>query len=333
MNNSFSDLEFDQESTSNNSFKYDLNGINNIYENYGIPFNKNNNLKENLCIKENKTKDFENNYKNIFKYDFSNKDFSEFNDNNSEEISNNNLENKDSILGKKTERNEIINYEKINKIKENDKDKIFGVKKDEKVEKEYIYRFDYYKMLFIGNFLEWVYDQINELIDNCSFCKKFGSTKFHKANRKLYAGNPKEEDNRNFIEKTIEEVFSSTEEQKNLNIGNKLQKDNENMIKKIYNYYDKLLIKKEKDEKYVKQFNSIEKFIKFIKIQIKDALDIYYDSKEFIDFKSDRRIIYYDKMFYFERNRKFSLLKKNHFVRLVNLPFYGNKKNNNKEEK
>ena len=63
---------------------------------------------------------------------------------------------------------------------------------------------------------------------------------------------------------------------------------------------------------------------------IKDALDIYYDSVEFIRFKSTRKIQYYDKMFYSERNRNFSLLEKNNFVRFVYLPFYSKK---NKEKK
>ena len=35
------------------------------------------------------------------------------------------------------------------------------------------------------------------------------------ANRELYAGNPKEEDNRGFINKTVEEVFTITKDNMN----------------------------------------------------------------------------------------------------------------------
>ena len=72
------------------------------------------------------------------------------------------------------------------------------------------------------------------------FCKKFWKTNFHIANKELYAGNPKEEDNREFIGKTFEEVFTLTEEQKNTLNKNYRQISNEEIIKKI---------KKEKDEK------------------------------------------------------------------------------------
>ena len=41
------------------------------------------------------------------------------------------------------------------------------------IEKEFIYRLDYFKMLFIGNFLYYTKKKLNKLLDNCSFCKKF----------------------------------------------------------------------------------------------------------------------------------------------------------------
>ena len=185
-------------------------------------------------------------------------------------------------------------------------------------------------MDFKGNFLNWLLTMLQSLIDNCKFCKKFGKTNFHIANRELYGGNPKEEANREFIDKTIEEVFTLTEEQKNSLKKISRQISNEKIIKKIREYYEKLEIKKEKDEKYLIQFNAIEEFLNFIQIPIKDALDIYYDSDEFKCFKSTRKIQYYDKMFSSERNRDFSLLEKNNFIRFVNLPYYSNK---NKEKK
>ena len=70
------------------------------------------------------------------------------------------------------------------------------------------------------------------------------------------------------------------------------------------------------------QFNAIKEFIEFIQLPIKDALDMYYDSEQFQNFKSRIEIQYYDKKFYSERKRDFSLLEKNNFVVYVNSPFW-----------
>ena len=78
------------------------------------------------------------------------------------------------------------------------------------------------------------------------------------------------------------------------------------------------------------QYQKINELINYLKLKIKDAMDDYYDSNEFEKFKSRTKIKYYDEMFYYERNRKFSLLEKNNFVRLVNLPYYSEK---NKDKK
>ena len=41
---------------------------------------------------------------------------------------------------------------------------------------------------------------------------------------------------------------------------------------------------------------------------IKEVMDDYYDSPEFIEFKSDRKIRFYDEKFYHERDKQFYLL-------------------------
>ena len=232
---------------------------------------------------------------------------------NSEEEKSDN-ENEISLLNKKTKRK---------KINCND-DEEDNISKKGKTKK---YRREKYIKDFKTDFLLWVLLGMHDLIDKCKFCKKFGKRKIHKANRKLYGGNAKEEDNREFINKTIEEVFTLTEDQKNSLKKVSRQKANEELINKIKDYYyEKLLIKKEKDKKYLNQFNAIKEFIEFIQLTIKDALDMYYDSDEFEKFKSRRVIQYYDEKFSSERNRGFSLLVKNNFVAYVNLPFYSNKR-------
>ena len=290
---------------------------------------KNNYLKPNYEDSENFTPvEIEKGVSDNFKIEYAPSEFSEndmdnlyFYANSEEENSDN--ENDISILGKKTKRKEI----NCNDDEEDDpfNKKIFAIEKID-IAKKFNYRKDYYIKEIKRDFLNWTLQEMQTKIDNCNFCKKFGKTNIHIANRDLYGGNPKEKDNREFINKTIEEVFTLTENQKNSLKKVSRQIANEELIKKIKDYYKKLLIKKEKDKKYSNQFNAIKEFIEFIQLTIKDALDLYYDSDEFKKFKSRRMIQYYDEKFFFERNRGFSLLVKNNFVTYVNLPFYSNKR-------
>ena len=231
-----------------------------------------------------------------------------------------------NFLGLKTVRKNSED-ESVEKDEEKEK-KIFMIKKD-----PIIYRHDYYIMAFKGDFLNYIKENLNKLVNNINFCKKFGKIKFHTPNRKLYGGNTKEEDNREFIEKTIEEVFTDkiiSEDENDSSNGCSRQQDNESMINRIKNFKESLSSKLKIDEKYKKQFNEIEKLLNYLSTKIKDALDDYYDSDEFGDFRSQRKIKFYDKKFYSERNRNFSLLEKNNFVKLVSLPFYSDKKENKK---
>ena len=106
------------------------------------------------------------------------------------------------------------------------------------------------------------------------------------------------------------------------------QKNNETLINKIKEYQRNLTTKLEKDEKYFIQFKNINTLLNYLNKTIKEVMDDYYDSPEFIKFKSDRKIRFYDEKFYHERDRQFYLLEKNNFVRLVQLPYYSSKKKN-----
>ena len=213
------------------------------------------------------------------------------------------IENQNIFLGKKTERNDekddILN---INNIK---------------------YRHDYYIMEFKGNFLKFTKNELNKLINKIKLCKKFGKHNIHTPNRELYGGNPKEEDNREFIYKTVEEVFIDQGEQKN---DESRQKSNEDIFKRIKEYQKKLKTKLDKDKKYQAQYDAIDELKNFLKKPIKDVLDEYYDdSEEFGEFRSQPKILYYDKQFMKERGRNLSLLVKNNFVKIVTMPYYSNK--------
>ena len=227
-----------------------------------------------------------------------------------------------NFLGLKTIRKNSGNEQEVID-KENEK-KIFMIKKD-----YILYRHDYYIMAFKGDFLNYVKKKLNKLVENINFCKKFGKIKFHTPNRKLYGGNTKEEDNREFIEKTIEEVFTDqiiSEDENDSSNGCSRQQDNESMINRVKKLKESLSSKLKNDEKYKKQFNEIDNLLKYLNNKIKYVLDEYYDSEEFGDFRSQRKIRYYDRKFYSERNRNFSLLEKNNFIKLVNLPYYSDKK-------
>ena len=276
-----------------------------------------------IYIEKKKNDKFEKCFRNNFKIEENPSEFGMNDSNIEKDKSDNESENDISFLGKKTKGKEINCNE--NEEYNNHKEKIFMIEKIE-IDEKYIYRKDYYIMDFKGNFLNWALQEIQTLIDNCNFCKKFGKMNFHIANRELYGGNPKEEDNRVFINKTIEEVFTLTEDEKNILKKISRQVANEEMINTIKSFHEKLLIKKKKEKKDLIQLNSIEELISFFRLTIGQALEKYYDSYEFKKFKSRRKIQYYDKMFYSERNRGFSLLEKNNFIYYVNLPYYSDKR-------
>jgi len=175
-------------------------------------------------------------------------DFLDFND-----LAYNEEETKIYYIGNKTERKKDENIKEDKKDIEDKKDTEEKIDTEEKKEnkkkkkKKDNYRKDYFIPKFKGNFLGWVLKETQTLIDNCKFCKKFGKAHFHMANRKLYGGNPKEEDNREFIDKTIKEVFTLTEEQKESLTKKRNQLANEDLINRIKEYHAKLSIKKEKN--------------------------------------------------------------------------------------
>jgi hypothetical protein len=230
------------------------------------------------------------------------------------------FENQNSFIGKKTKRTD--------KSIDEDK-KIFNIN----------YRHDYYIMAVKSDFLKFTKNVLNKLINIIKLCKKFGKHKINTPNRELYGGNPKEEDNREFIYKTVEEVFidqgikndeqiedeNNIDEEKNKK-GTSRQKDNEKIFNKIKEYQNTLSTKKNKDEKYKEQYAAIENLIKFLNTQIKDVFNQYYDSEEFGEFRSRPKIKYYDEKFMKERDRNLSLLEKNNFVKLVLMPYYSDKK-------
>ena len=215
-----------------------------------------------------------------------------------------------SYLGKKhLDDSSLKSFPQINYVQKNvikTKEKIFKINKCPKGEKGAMYRLDYYKKLFITNYLNYLTDKGKTLIKNCHF--RFKNIKLHMPNYKLYGGNPKEKDNKEFLKKSIKQVFMDYDKTKDK--GNSRQKDNEILINQIYK---------------INNFPSSNEEIKlneFFNMDIESGIKQYYKSEEFQKLKEDETAQYFDQMFYLEKNRKFSLLDNFGFIRLVNMPFY-----------
>lgn len=200
-----------------------------------------------------------------------------------------------SMLGKKIS----INYQ--------DKVKIFKITK----ERRPIYRKDYYLKKFKTHFFEYLLKESNNKLNVCkkqfNFDIKYENIKFHMPNHKLYQENTKEKDNKELIKKTWKDILIDYD--KNIFEGTSGQRNNEKLINKIYNN-NFPLTEEQKDLK-----NCLEMIVE-------KSIEKYYDSNDFQIFKNRKDIKYYDKMFYKERERNFSLLEKGGFYKLVNMPYY-----------
>jgi hypothetical protein len=252
------------------------------------------NEKENKLIKE---------ILNVFP---GNNNISEFDDINYD-ISQN--ENNEFRLTKKNMQDNIISSFTDIKNAQNNiiKEKIFEINKICKKDKP-VYRLDYYKKIFIKSFLQYLLNLGKKLIFDCNFGDKLMNLKLHMPNYKLYAGNPKEKDNRIFLTKTIKEVFMDYDV--NCEKGTSRQKDNSKLINIIYKLLKEPISENE------------DNLLNFFEMTIERGIEIYYKSEEFKIFKNDELNRYYDNMFYNEKNRNFSLLEDNGFIKLVKMPFY-----------
>ena len=319
-----------------NRFEFDRLSFINLSEIYYQNSLYDSNLTElyNLLKPTTTEKNIENYKKSLSKYQIDdNGDFDEeFDYVKEEDVNINIIGNPQNILGRKTERNDNEITNNINVKTNQEKDKLNDIKKSNKNIK---YRHDYYIMKFKTLVLKFLKNKLNKLIDNIKLCQKFGKHYIHTPNRQLYGGNPKEKDNREFIDKTVEEVFIDQgiqREEEKIDENNideeeitNLQKENEIIFNKIKNGIG--LNKSENSEKYKEQSKAIEILKDYLKKPIEEILndDEFYSSGEFGEFRSLPKIKIYDTKFKEERNRNLSLLEKGNFVRLVKMPYYSNK--------
>ena len=216
-----------------------------------------------------------------------------FSNNNNFEYDINSLENKSYILlGKKhNQESSISNFTPIYNAENNEKkEKIFDIYKDYKNNKK-VYRLDYFKKLFIKSFLKYLLNYGKQLISKLDLDKELINLKLHMPNYILYAGNPKEKDNREFLTKKIKIVFMDYN--KELNKGISRQKNNEKLIKKLYELIKIPLSENEKNVIY------------FFEMTIEKGIEMYYESEKFNMFKNDKINQYYDEKFYNEKKENF----------------------------
>ena len=202
----------------------------------------------------------------------------------------------------------------MNAKKKEDK-MIFKINKTRKL----VYRFDYYIKRFKTNLIKYLLEQLNlrydkcfknkENIENKSLFIQFKNMKFHMPNKFEYQGNSKDKNNKEFIKKTIKEVFMDYDN--NEDEGVSRQNNNKNLIENIY---------KIGNFPFKKELDAIKDFLD---TTIENVIEKYYDSPAFELFKNERDIKFYDRKFYNEKYRYYSMLDKNNgFLKLVKEPSY-----------
>ena len=236
----------------------------------------------------------------------------------STDIKSNHIEkekNENKFLGRKLSKHDSKNYSKNNESQKNEvNDEKNQSKKEEIISKIILpnYKLENYIKAFKANMLGYINITLRNLYEKCQFYKfdnEFGNMTFHLPNYKKYQGNAKQKDNKEFIKKQIKEVFQDYDV--NEIEGTSRQKDNKNLIEKIYEIIN---FPSTAEQKALKDF---------LEMTIEKAIEKYYDSsEEFQDFKKNRKIKFFDRQFFKEKYRNYSLLEKNGFLKLVNEPYY-----------
>ena len=218
--------------------------------------------------------------------------------------------NEKKLLGRKTLKHNSKNYSKNSKSHKNEaNDEKKSIKKKEIIFRIiHHYKLEYYIKAFKVNMLTYILITLRNLYKKCHFDNEFENMTFHMPNSKKYQGNAKEKDNKEFIKKIIKEVFQDYDE--NEEEGTSRQRDNKYLIEKIYEIIN---FPSTAEQKALKDF---------LEMTIEKAIEKYYDSSKFQDFKKIRKIIFFDRQFFKEKYRNYSLLEKNGFLKLVNEPYY-----------
>ena len=206
----------------------------------------------------------------------------------------------DDISNKSTDLKSKNNKIEINKC-------LFGVKTQKKIEPRIDYAIKNFKV-YVSQFLK---DYGNELIKECNFKNKLKKMKLFAISYKYFTGNSNEKENKMYLNFTVEDIFTYPDKKLPKN-DNRLQRQNKEMIKDFKEYID---------ENYDDDVpENIQKLQQFFKMTFEEAIQLFYDSKQFQDYVSSQKTRFLDEQFV--KSKGFSLLDKNAFFKLT-------KKNNN----
>ena len=177
---------------------------------------------------------------------------------------------------------------------------IFGINSLKKIEPRIDYAIKYFKV----NVIKFIKEYGNILIKLCDFPNKLKKLRLFSPSYKYFTGNSNEKDNKLFINFNLETIFCYPEGRKN---DNRLQRQNKEAIKCFKEYIEEKY-KEEIPEKYQKLLNYFNK-------TFQDAIELFYESKQFKDYSSSSKTIFLDK--YFIKAKGFSLLENNGFLKLI----------------
>lgn len=163
-------------------------------------------------------------------------------------------------------------------------------------------RIDYAKNKFKKHLSKYLTKKANDLIQNSDLPLSY-KQKIFLPNHKSFTGNPKEKDNSKFLSFTIENVFGYYKE----GIKNcKLQKKNKTSIEAIINFVE-----------WSQNIQQYEEIITFFKMELREGIELFYKSKDFQEYANDPITKLLDEEF--KRQKNFSLLETNGFIKMVEL--------------
>jgi hypothetical protein len=170
------------------------------------------------------------------------------------------------------------------------------------------YRLDGYKKAFKVNCFQYLTNTLNELLPK----ELIGKKKFYKPNHESFTANVTEEDNLYFLSMSLKEVYTYIEIDKDKKAkGTKKKDKNADLIEIIFNY---------KSKSYDDSQN-LEKLKQYLDMTVEKSIELYYQSESFKVFSSGEKIKFFDCKFIKEKG--FSMLEKNGFIKLIKL--YQNK--------
>ena len=213
--------------------------------------------------------------------------------------SENNINNMDSLNKKDTK---LTTKENFNIII-NQTNKKFKTQKIYKI-KRIDYAIKHYKV-YLSKFLK---NHANDLIQKSPFSIYLKRKKLYLPNYNSFTGNTKEQDNYDFLNFSVIQIFGYYKENEQ---KNSLQIKNINYIEEILNY-----IKKHENS------NLFYEIIDFFNMSIEQANVMFYDSSKFKEYCSDKKTLELDKEF--KKQKGFSLLDKYGFIKYAKM---GNKNN------